>query len=202
MCKICSLKYTAENQESTTNPLTNKTDLFWYWCPQWEHSKFQEKEYVKRFSTWGSSFNSTGSANTGLSMSPAKEKKREGKISSQNPQEQKEIHMVCSLLPRFLCVNTARQSQSVSQGGPGGRSLHLQTHHILSSHAHLLFLTCSENKARMPHVRPIPSSSSGQSPQNCNTVKLQHKTWKCFATNTNEKLVKILENHVRIGHKH
>lgn len=53
-----------------------KTNLFWYLCPHCEHSKFQEKEYVKSFSTWGSVFKSRGSANTGLSISPWRRKKK------------------------------------------------------------------------------------------------------------------------------
>ena len=52
------------------------TNLFWYLCPQCEHSKFQEKEYVKSCSMWGSIFKSRGNANTGLSISPWRRKRK------------------------------------------------------------------------------------------------------------------------------
>jgi hypothetical protein len=107
------LKYTVENHYSTKNPLAINTDLFWYWCPQWEHSKFQEKEYVKRLSTWGSSFNSTGSANTGLSMSPAKEKRKEERLTVRTCKNKGNPYGPVSL---HTCVNTDWQSQPVRVG--------------------------------------------------------------------------------------
>lgn len=122
-----------------------KTDLFWYWCPQWEHLKFQEKEYVKSFSTWGSSFNSAGSANTGLSISPAKETREKERLEAGTGKwKRKPNHQSTPESIQRLCVNTA--GQSVGHGGTGGRlSTSPNTTSELSSHASLFIFKCHEN---------------------------------------------------------
>lgn len=63
-------------QQNESTKENRNTNLFWYLCPQCEHSKFQEKEYVKSCSMWGSIFKSRGNANTGLSISPWRRKRK------------------------------------------------------------------------------------------------------------------------------
>lgn len=109
-----------------------------------EHSKFQEKEYVKSFSTWGSSFKRAGKANTGLSISPAEEKRkrRDQKLQLSTVQGRQMVNSPASL--QHLGVSPAWQSVGSGDLEDGGTTS-TRSQHQLSSHAGLLVCKCHEN---------------------------------------------------------
>lgn len=143
-----------------------KTDLFWYWCPQREHSKFQEKEYVKSFSTWGSSFNSAGSANTGLSISPAKETRAKERLEAGTGNwKRKPNHQSTSESIQCQCVNTAGQRN-------WRKVEHLAKHnqHKLSFHASLFIFSMSWKHRTRTYGTHSAFLLKGESLQNYNPV--------------------------------